>query len=429
MAVSSQSPVHGKSLTPSAARPGALSASGSSEPGFAVYVHWPFCAQKCPYCDFNSHVRSDGWDEERFLAAYLRELDHTAAQTGPRNVASIFFGGGTPSLMQPRTLAAIIEHIDRVWGLASDAEITLEANPGSVDAGRFAGYRAAGANRVSLGFQSLRDPDLKRLGRIHTANEALAALDIARANFERISFDLIYARPRQTCDDWRTELSEALALGPTHLSLYQLTIEPGTPYAKLYNAGKLSIPPAEAASDLFELTQELTEAAGLNAYETSNHAKPGEESRHNLVYWRYGEYAGIGPGAHGRILSNGERLATATERHPETWLAQVEASNHGVIAQEAISDAEAADEMLMMGLRLTEGLDLSRLARIGGVKPSPETLRQLVELGVIERDENAGRLRAVNRGRFILNELVLHLSRTFVPVQAPQEPPHLQKSV
>lgn len=419
MAVSSQSPVRSKPLMPSPATPEALTVSDSSEPGFAVYVHWPFCAQKCPYCDFNSHVRSDGWDEKRFLAAYLRELDHTAAQIGSRSVASVFFGGGTPSLMQPQTLGAIIEHIDHVWGLASGAEITLEANPGSVDAGRFSGYRSAGANRVSLGFQSLRDPDLKRLGRIHTSREALAALDIARANFERISFDLIYARPQQTCDDWRTELSEALALGPTHLSLYQLTIEPGTAYEKLYNAGKLSVPPAEAASDLFELTQELTEAAGLAAYETSNHANPGEESRHNLVYWRYGEYAGIGPGAHGRVLSNGERLATATERHPETWLAQVEASNHGVITQESISDAEAADEMLMMGLRLTEGLDLARLARICGVRPNPETLRQLIGLGVIERDENAGRVRAVGRGRFILNEIVLHLSRSFVPVRFP----------
>lgn len=419
MAVSSESPVRSEPLT----------LPSMPEPGFAVYVHWPFCAQKCPYCDFNSHIRSGGWDEERFLAAYLRELNHNARQTGPRTVASVFFGGGTPSLMQPRTLAAIIEHIDRLWGLAPNAEITLEANPGSVDAGRFAGYRMAGANRVSLGFQSLRDPDLKKLGRIHTAREALAALDIAHANFERISFDLIYARPHQTCEDWRVELSEALALGPEHLSLYQLTIEPGTAYEKLYHAGKLAVPPAEAASDLFELTQELTDAAGLAAYETSNHAKPGQESRHNLVYWRYGEYAGIGPGAHGRILSDGTRLATATERHPETWMAQVEAKNHGVIAQEAISNAEAADEMLMMGLRLTEGLDLTRLERIGGVRPCPETLQELANLGVIEFGQNEGRLRAVDRGRFILNEIVLHLSRTFVRIQPHQDLSHAQNSV
>lgn len=386
------------------------------EPGFGVYVHWPFCAQKCPYCDFNSHVRDKGWDEDRFLSAYLREIDYIAGQTGPRTVASIFFGGGTPSLMQPATLAAIIEHIGKAWHLAPDAEITLEANPGSVDAGRFSGYRTAGVNRVSLGVQSLRDADLKRLGRIHTAGEALAALDIARANFDRISFDLIYARPHQTVEEWRVELGEALALGPTHLSLYQLTIEPGTAYAKLYDAGKLSIPPAEAASDLFELTQELTEAAGLSAYETSNHAVPGQESRHNLVYWRYGEYAGIGPGAHGRILSDGARWGTATERHPETWLANVEANQHGLVAREPINATEAADEMLMMGLRLEEGLDLARLARIGGVRPSADLITDLVGMGVLWHDANGDRIRAVHHGRFILNEIVLQLSSSFKPV-------------
>lgn len=386
------------------------------EPGFGVYVHWPFCAQKCPYCDFNSHVRDKGWDEERFLRAYLREIDYIAGQTGPRTVASVFFGGGTPSLMQPATLAAIIEHLGKVWTLAPDAEITLEANPGSVDAGRFSGYRTAGVNRVSLGVQSLRDDDLKRLGRIHSASEALAALDIARANFDRISFDLIYARPHQTVEDWRVELGEALALDPSHLSLYQLTIEPGTAYHKLYNAGKLSLPPAEAASDLFELTQELTGASGLRAYETSNHALPGQESRHNLVYWRYGEYAGVGPGAHGRILTEGVRSATATERHPETWLASVEAIQHGLIAREAISAAEAADEMLMMGLRLEEGLDLARLARIGGVRPAPDLIADLVDFGVLWFDADADRIRAVDHGRFILNEIVLQLSNSFRPV-------------
>jgi len=388
------------------------------EPGFGVYVHWPFCAQKCPYCDFNSHVRDQGWDEGRFLSAYLREIDHIAAQTGPRTVASIFFGGGTPSLMQPATLAAIIDHIGKAWTLAADAEITLEANPGSVEAGRFSGYRAGGVNRVSLGVQSLRDADLKRLGRIHSASEALAALDIARANFERISFDLIYARPHQTVEDWRAELGEALALGPSHLSLYQLTIEPGTAYHRLYNAGKLSIPSAEAASDLFDVTQELTAASGLRAYETSNHALPGQESRHNLVYWRYGEYAGIGPGAHGRILSDGVRWATATERHPETWLASVEANQHGLVAREPISAAEAADEMLMMGLRLEEGLDLARLEKIGGVRPALDLIAELVDLGVLWFDRAGERIRAVNHGRFILNEIVLQLSSSFKPVRS-----------
>lgn len=386
-----------------------------SDPGFGVYVHWPFCAQKCPYCDFNSHVRAGGWDEERFLRAYLRELDYVADQIGPRTVASIFFGGGTPSLMQPSTLAAIIEHIAKLWRVSPDAEITMEANPGSVDAGRFSGYRAAGVNRVSIGIQSLRDADLQRLGRIHTASDALAALDVARANFDRISFDLIYARPRQTVENWRKELEEALALGPSHLSLYQLTIEPGTAYAKLYAAGKLAMPPAEAASDLFELTQELTEGAGLPAYETSNHAVAGQESRHNLVYWRYGEYAGIGPGAHGRILPDGERLATATERQPEKWLAHVEAERHGIVAREPVSGTEAADEMLLMGLRLREGLDLARLARVGGVKPAAEVVEDLVGMGVLWFDEAANRIGARGQGRFILNEVVLRLSSSFGP--------------
>lgn len=385
------------------------------EPGFGVYVHWPFCAQKCPYCDFNSHVRAGGWDEGRFLRAYLRELDFVADRTGPRTVASIFFGGGTPSLMQPSTLAAIIEHIAKVWQLSPDAEITMEANPGSVDAGRFSGYRAAGVNRVSIGIQSLRDADLQRLGRIHTVSDALAALDIARANFDRISFDLIYARPHQTVEAWRKELEEALALGPSHLSLYQLTIEPGTAYAKLYAAGKLAMPPAEAASDLFELTQELTESAGLSAYETSNHAAPGQESRHNLVYWRYGEYAGIGPGAHGRILAGGRRLATATEREPEAWLANVEENSHGFIARDPVSDTEAADEMLLMGLRLAEGLDLARLARVGGVRPAADVVEELAGMGVLWFDEATNRLGALGRGRFILNEIVLRLSSSFEP--------------
>ena len=393
-----------------------VAATAAGEPGFGVYVHWPFCAQKCPYCDFNSHVRAGGWDEERFLRAYIQELDYVASETGPRTVESVFFGGGTPSLMQPRTLAAILERIGRNWHLSPTAEITMEANPGSVEASRFAGYRAAGVNRVSIGFQSLRDADLKRLGRIHTAGEALAALDIARANFERISFDLIYARPHQTVDDWRAELSEALSLGPTHLSLYQLTIEPGTAYAKLYAAGKLALPPAEAASDLFELTQELTEAAGLPAYETSNHAVLGEESRHNLVYWRYGEYAGIGPGAHGRILAGGNRWATATEREPEAWAARVESSRHGIVEREAISPAEAADEMLLMGLRVAEGLDLARLQRLGGVRPAADVIDGLVGMGVLWFDPNRDRIGALGRGRFILNELVLRLSQSFVPV-------------
>ena len=272
------------------------------DPGFGVYIHWPFCAQKCPYCDFNSHVRHKGWDEARFLAAYLRELDHVAGMTGQRFVQSIFFGGGTPSLMKPETVGAILDHIAKLWAVEPNAEITIEANPGSVEATRFQGYKRAGINRVSMGLQSLRDAELKKLGRIHTVEESKAALKIARDTFERFSFDLIYARPGQQPDAWRAELAEALELAGDHISLYQLTIEPDTPYAALHATGKLIVPDPDAALALYEITQEMTTARGFDAYEISNHARPGEESRHNLLYWRYGEYAGVGPGAHGRVI-------------------------------------------------------------------------------------------------------------------------------
>ncbi|WP_333795336.1 radical SAM family heme chaperone HemW [Hyphomicrobium sp.] len=418
-----------------------------SRPGFGIYIHWPFCAQKCPYCDFNSHVRFGGWDEPRFLTAYRRELDHVAgllpedlAET--RTVTSIFFGGGTPSLMQPETVGAILDHIAGLWTVAAGAEITLEANPGSVEAGRFAGYRAAGVNRVSIGVQSLRDPDLKRLGRIHSVAEAKAAVALAQRTFERVSFDLIYARPDQSLEDWRSELSEALALAGGHLSLYQLTIEPETRFADLYAKGKLVIPAAEAAHDLYALTQELTAAAGLRQYEISNHARPGEESRHNLTYWRYGSYAGIGPGAHGRLPTPSAHLATSTERNPERWLAQVEDAGHGLVEREPLSPEARTDEMLLMGLRLAEGIDLDRMASIGGLTPAREAIDALVRQGVLEHgighfettdDEGVdqiraclgprlaplapgtparsrGRIRATPSGRLLLNRLVLELS-------------------
>lgn len=355
-----------------------------ADPGFGVYVHWPFCAQKCPYCDFNSHVRFGGWDEDRFLAAYIREIETTAQRIGKRSVASIFFGGGTPSLMKPGTVAEILNAIARVWTVDAQAEITLEANPGSVEAGRFQGYRAAGINRVSMGFQSLRDEDLKRLGRIHSVDDAKAALHIARNTFDRYSFDLIYARPGQTPDAWRSELKEALDLADNHVSLYQLTIEPDTPYAALHAAGKLIVPDPDAALALYEITQDVTSARGLLPYEISNHARPGEESRHNLLYWRYGEYAGIGPGAHGRILVDGQRTATVAERHPETWAEIVEAQSHGWIEQTPITPSEQADEMLLMGLRLREGIDLDRLARLGGGRPSSDAIKHLEALGMID---------------------------------------------
>ncbi|KUO67273.1 MAG: coproporphyrinogen III oxidase [Alphaproteobacteria bacterium BRH_c36] len=392
----------------------------ADQPGFGVYVHWPFCAQKCPYCDFNSHVRfggrdgRSGWNEARFLSAYLRELQHFRALTGPRRASSVFFGGGTPSLMQGATVAAILDEIARLWDIDADAEITLEANPGSVEAGRFRDYRAAGVNRVSVGVQSLVAADLKALGRIHTVEEAKAALKIATGTFERTSFDLIYARSGQDLAAWRSELAEALAFGPSHLSLYQLTIEPGTMFEKLYASGQLVVPDEDSAADMFEATQEITEAAGLPAYEVSNHACPGEESRHNLIYWRYGEYVGLGPGAHGRIVTDGGRLATVIERHPETWVTQVEASGHGITELEPISRAAAADEMLLMGLRLREGVDLHRLTEVGGLRAGSDAVGRLVEEGVLESVGEGRRLRAVGRGRFLVNELVRQISASFV---------------
>jgi oxygen-independent coproporphyrinogen-3 oxidase len=417
-------------------------------PGFGVYIHWPFCAKKCPYCDFNSHVRFGGIDEARFLSAYLRELEYTAAHTGPRQIASIFFGGGTPSLMSPQTVAAILDRIAVLWTIAPGVEITLEANPGGVEANRFAGYAAAGVNRVSLGVQSLRDDILKSLGRIHTVDEALAALKIANGNFERVSFDLIYARPRQTVDEWRRELGEALTLARGHLSLYQLTIEPETPFASLHAAGKLVVPEGEEALALFETTQELTGLAGLPAYEISNHAVPGEESRHNLLYWRYGEYAGCGPGAHGRLIFDGARRATSTERLPERWAELVERTGSGWIEATPLAPAQEADEMLLMGLRLAEGIDLERLAALAGMRPPDSTLAALERDGLIEkvalpdqasettwRDEIRAcvgpgmrpsqspsptyrRVRATKRGRFVLNEIVLQLALSFEPHQS-----------
>jgi oxygen-independent coproporphyrinogen-3 oxidase len=385
----------------------------ADEVGFGVYVHWPFCAQKCPYCDFNSHVRFGGIDEARFRATFLRELDYTRERTGPRMVSSIFFGGGTPSLMQPETVAAILDRIAALWSVDPHAEITLEANPGSVEAGRFRGYRAAGVNRVSLGVQSLRDDILKSLGRIHSVAEAKAAIEIARSTFERFSFDLIYARPGQTLAAWKDELRDALAIAGQHLSLYQLTIEPETPFAALHAAGKLVIPDEDAALALYEVTQEMTAAAGLPAYEISNHAAPGEESRHNLLYWRYGEYAGCGPGAHGRLAADGVRRATSTERNPERWASLVEEKGNGIIEETPLTAAEEADELLLMGLRLGEGVDLDRLARLSGVRPAPAAVAKLTKQGLIEAIPGTGRIRASGNGRFILNEIVLRLAMSF----------------
>ncbi len=381
---------------------------------FGVYVHWPFCASKCPYCDFNSHVRAGGWDEPRYREAYLRELAEMAALTPGRMVHSIFFGGGTPSLMQPETTAAIIDAIAGHWTIDANAEITIEANPGSVDAGRFAGYRAAGVNRVSIGVQALRDAPLKALGRLHSVDEAKAAIAVARRTFERFSFDLIYARPAQTIDDWRQELSEALTLAERHLSLYQLTIEPETPFAALHAAGKLRVPDGDLSHDLYAVTQELTERHGLAAYEVSNHAGPGEESRHNMIYWRYGEYAGIGPGAHGRLVLQGVRHATETERRPETWAERVLATGHGRTTLSALKTREEAEEALLMGMRLTEGLDVEKLKRLAGLTLNAAVLDRLQQLQLIER-MTATRLRATPAGRLVLNRLVFELTEAMQP--------------
>ncbi len=310
------------------------------QPTFGVYVHWPFCLSKCPYCDFNSHVRHAAIDEARFVRAFTAEIAATAARVPGRTVSSIFFGGGTPSLMQPATVGAILDAIGKHWTVAPDAEVTLEANPSSVEAARFRGYRAAGVNRVSLGVQALDDVALKELGRLHNAREALDAVAIARSTFERYSFDLIYARPRQTPQDWAAELKRALAQAGEHLSLYQLTIEQDTPFFALHAAGKLVTPDDDTARALYDVTQEVCAAAGLPAYEISNHARPGAECRHNLVYWRAHEYAGIGPGAHGRLDIGGERRATATEKRPESWLMRVEASGHGVITDDVLTREE-----------------------------------------------------------------------------------------
>jgi putative oxygen-independent coproporphyrinogen III oxidase len=386
--------------------------------GFGVYVHWPFCASKCPYCDFNSHVRASGpnggIDEVRFLAAFLRELGHWAAVAPGRRVGSVFFGGGTPSLMRPATVGAVIEAIARHWALEAGVEITLEANPSSVEAGRFRGYRDAGVNRVSLGVQSLDEGALRSLGRLHTVEEALAAIEVARSTFDRFSFDLIYARPGQTLEAWRAELGRALQLAGAHLSLYQLTIEPETPFAALHARGKLKMPDGDTAGAFYDLTQELTGGAGLPAYEVSNHATPGEECRHNLLYWRYGEYAGIGPGAHGRIVVGGVRQSTATERNPERWAAQVESRGHGLAETVALTPAEEADEALLMGLRLAEGIDLGRLASLTGRSPRESAVADLAHSGLVVR-RGANRIAATAAGRIVLDQVVLRLSSALAP--------------
>ncbi|MGV2979462.1 radical SAM family heme chaperone HemW [Camelimonas sp. ID_303_24] len=397
--------------SPASQAPAAVPAVPARAPfdaGFGVYVHWPFCASKCPYCDFNSHVRRAPVDEARYVAAFRTELAHRAAIAPDRTVTSIFFGGGTPSLMQGATVGAILDAIAGLWPVAPDAEITLEANPTSVEAGRFRDYRAAGVNRVSLGVQALNDPDLKRLGRLHSAEEALAAVRVAGEIFERYSFDLIYARPHQTAAAWRAELEQAIARAVEHLSLYQLTIEPGTWFDRLYRAGKLTTPDEDLARALWDVTQEVCDRHGMPAYEVSNHARPGAESRHNLVYWRYGEYAGVGPGAHGRLVGPDGRLAMATELAPEKWLEQVERQGHGLTETESLTAEAQGDEYLVMGLRLAEGIVPARYAALAGRPLDAGRIRDLTEHGLIRRDGE--RLAITPAGFPVLNAVISQLA-------------------
>ncbi|MBW7910030.1 MAG: coproporphyrinogen III oxidase [Alphaproteobacteria bacterium] len=382
----------------------------SGDKGLALYVHWPFCKFKCPYCDFNSHVR-EKISHQDWRDAYVREMQYYRELTGPRDVQSVFFGGGTPSLMEPETAGLVIDTIADLWGLPQGTEVTLEANPTSVEADKLRGFKSAGVNRVSLGVQALNDADLKTLGRQHSAAEALAAVKMAAQIFDRYSFDLIYARPAQSVADWRAELASALPYARGHMSLYQLTIEEGTQYHTLFMRGDLKVPDEETAAQMYELTQEMMEEAGMPAYEVSNHARLGDESRHNLVYWRYGDYAGIGPGAHGRLSIGGVKQATRAHRAPEMWLERVRAEGHGAHPFEYVDFAERGREALMMGLRLAEGVPVSRIeAETGQDFSAFVNLRQvkiLEDEGLLSFSR--GTLAATPQGRQKLNAVLSFL--------------------
>ncbi|ROU03155.1 radical SAM family heme chaperone HemW [Histidinibacterium lentulum] len=372
--------------------------------GFGLYVHWPFCQAKCPYCDFNSHVVA-GVDQERWARALVAEIRRYGEQTGPRVLGSVFFGGGTPSLMGPETVAAVLEAVRETWPRANDLEVTLEANPTSVEAGRFRGYRDAGVTRVSLGVQALDDESLRRLGRLHSADEARAAFGIARDVFERVSFDLIYARQDQGVEDWRRELGAALALAVDHLSLYQLTIEEGTAFGARHAAGGLKgLPDEDRAADLWEVTQEMTAAAGMASYEVSNHARPDAVCYHNMVYWRSGDYAAVGPGAHGRLTLDGQRWATVAHRAPGKWMDGVERTGTGEEERTPLSHEDRLTEMLLMGLRLREGVAVERLDRLGW---DPAPARELAEAGWLRFE--GGRLAATAQAWPVLNAVLREL--------------------
>ncbi len=375
--------------------------------GFGLYLHWPFCAAKCPYCDFNSHVAAE-IDQSRWNRAYLSEIERLGAQTRDRVLNSVFFGGGTPSLMAPELVASILDKIRSTWRFANDIEITLEANPTSIESGKFRAFSDAGVNRISMGMQALNDEDLRRLGRMHSVAEGRAAFDIARTHFDRVSFDLIYARQDQSPQDWAAELRGALTMAVDHFSLYQLTIEEGTAFGARHAAGKLrGLPDDDSAADMYLMTQEICDAAGLPAYEVSNHARPGAESRHNLIYWRYGDYAGIGPGAHGRLTLGGRRHATDTPKAPGAWLQSVEARGNGELPREPLPPAEEAIEFLLFGLRLDEGIDPLRYRTLSGVDLPQDKLRNLAEIGMITQEQ--GRIRATRDGRAVLNAVIREL--------------------
>jgi putative oxygen-independent coproporphyrinogen III oxidase len=376
--------------------------------GFGLYVHWPFCQSKCPYCDFNSHVVAQ-IDQARWARAYVSEIKRTAAETPGRVLRSVFFGGGTPSLMEPFVVEAVLDAVRDAWPMANDVEITLEANPTSVEATRFAGYRAAGVNRVSMGVQALNDADLRALGRLHSVSDAMAAFEVARGVFDRVSFDLIYARQGQTVAAWRAELQQALAMAVDHLSLYQLTIEEGTAFGDRFAAGRLrGLPDEDRAADMWEVTQEVTAGAGFGSYEVSNHAKEGCESRHNLIYWQGGDYVGIGPGAHGRVTLGGMRFATEGPKAPVEWLRRVEQIGSGEGVREALTSEDHLAEFVMMGLRLREGVRLDRLqALCGGALDS--NIKALCDIGMVELDDQ--RLWVTEAGRLVLNAVLRQLLR------------------
>lgn len=380
------------------------------DPGFGVYIHWPFCLAKCPYCDFNSHVRHTPVDGDTYAKALARELTEQRRRTGPRTVESIFFGGGTPSLMTPKQVATVLDAVADNWQVSHETEITLEANPTSAEADNFRGYRLAGVNRLSVGIQALDDRALKALGRQHTATEALSAFADARRLFARTSFDLIYARPDQSLESWRKELSMALGEQNGHMSLYQLTIEPGTPFEQLHAAGKLIPPPDDDALALYALTQELTEQHGLCPYEISNHARPGHHSRHNLLYWRYGEYAGVGPGAHARLQTGQNRMVLQNEKSPENWLSMVNDTGSGCLQTETLDHENQTIEFFMMGLRLASGVRLSDARSRFGYESNHEKVRQLVEDGFLEQPGNGDIIRATRKGRFVLNSVIAELT-------------------